>query len=243
MRAPRTPEVGTATMIHHWRRVAFVHWRYPAELVQALVPGGLEVETCDGSAWVSLVPFLMHRVRPPRMPPLPWLSTFPETNLRTYVRGPEGGSGIFFFTLDATRLAAVLAARASLALPYRWSAAALRRRDGCLEYVGVRRWPGPVPAGYALRVRVGTGFAQDEPDELDHFLTARHRLYTALAGRLVAVDAEHPPWPLHRAAVERLREDLTVAAGLPSPDQAPLAHASPGVRVRIGLPRVVGRAR
>src|SRR6266545_3110550 len=87
----------------------------------ALLPPGLEVETFDGAAWVGLVPFLMDGVRPPGVPPLPWASRFPETNVRTYALGPDGRGAIWFLSLDAARLGAVLTARASYALPYFWS--------------------------------------------------------------------------------------------------------------------------
>ena len=81
-------------MIHEWNELTFLHWRYDAEAVQRLLPPGLEVETFDGSAWVGLVPFQM-LVRPPGLPPLPWVSHFPETNVRTYARAADGSVGVF----------------------------------------------------------------------------------------------------------------------------------------------------
>jgi uncharacterized protein YqjF (DUF2071 family) len=226
-------------MLHQWRLMSFLHWSYPAAVVQPLLAPGLQVHTHDGRAWVSMTPFQMRGVRPPGVPALPWLSRFPETNVRTYVRGPDGGSGIFFFSLDAARLPAVLAAQAGLRLPYRWADASVRVAGGCLRYRGRRRWPGPAGAGYSVRVRPGAALADDELAPLDVFLTARYRLYTEIGGRLVAVDVEHPPWPLHRAQLVELRQDLLAAAGLPPPGGQPALHASPGVRVRIGWPRMV----
>jgi uncharacterized protein YqjF (DUF2071 family) len=238
MRAPEAPRVETAVMIQQWRRMTFIHWRYRADVVRRLLPQGLELETFDGDAWVGMLPFQMRGVRPPVAPPLPWLSEFPETNVRTYVRGPEGGSGIYFFSLEAARLPAVLAARIGLGLPYAWSDADIEVGEPEVVYRGRRRWPGPAGAGYHARVRMGPPIPEDELGPLDHFLTARYRLYTVFAGRLVAVDAEHPPWPLHRADLEELRQDLVEAVGLPAPDGEPLLHASPGVEVRIGLPQL-----
>jgi uncharacterized protein YqjF (DUF2071 family) len=239
MRAPASPVVDTAIMIHQWRLMSFLHWSYRPEAVSPLLPAGLRVHTHDGLAWVSMTPFEMRGVRTPGVPAMPWLSRFPETNVRTYVRGPDGGVGIFFFSLDAGRLPAVLAAQAGLRLPYRWAATAVRTHGDCLSYRGRRRWPGPPGAGYSVRVRPRAALREDELDPLDHFLTARFRLYSMVAGRLVAVDVQHPPWPLHRATLLELRQDLLTAAGLPAPQGEPLLHASPGVRVRIGWPRAV----
>lgn len=55
-------------MVQHWRWLTFLHWRYPAEVVQAVLPEPLVVETFDGTGWVGLVPLLMDRVRAPRLP-------------------------------------------------------------------------------------------------------------------------------------------------------------------------------
>ena len=82
---------------------------------------------------------------------------------------------------------------------------------------------------------MGQPLAEAERDELAHFLTARYRLFTMIAGRLAVAEAEHPPWPLHRAEVLGLDQDLLPRAGLPPPAGDPLAHASPGVPVRIGM--------
>jgi uncharacterized protein len=228
--------VRRAIMLHRWRHVTFVHWRYPADTVQALLPPGLTVQTCDGSAWVSLVPFLMDDVRAPGLPAVPWLSRFPETNVRTYVEGPDGHPAIWFFSLDAGLLPAVLAARATYGLPYFWSDMSVEVTDTLQVYRSRRRWPGPNGALCDATVRVGEPL---DAGPLDHFLTARFRLYSRLAGRLVAANAEHGPWPLRRAEVVRLDQDLVEAAGLPEPDHEPLVHASPGVAVRIGLWRPV----
>jgi uncharacterized protein YqjF (DUF2071 family) len=225
-------------MIQEWRRLTFLHWRYPAEVVQSRLPEGLTVETMDGSAWVGLVPFLMVGVRTPGAPGVPWLSRFPETNVRTYVRGPDGQSGLWFFSLDAARMPAVLAARAGYGLPYHWSRMAVRAAPGRLTYRSLRRWPGPVGARCDAEVSVGDPLPEVGP--LDEFLTARFRLYSRFAGRLVTAEAEHPPWPLHRGRVTGLDQDLVQAAGLPAPAGEPLVHVSPGVTVRVGLWRVAG---
>jgi uncharacterized protein YqjF (DUF2071 family) len=239
MQAPEAPRVRCPVMLHHWRWLTFLHWRYPADVVQARLPEGLTVETFDGTAWVGLVPFLMDRVRAPRLPALPWLSRFPETNVRTYVRGPDGRTGIWFLSLDADRLPPVLAARTTYGLPYFWSSMSARRAGDQVIYRARRRWPGPTGARCDARVEFGEALAGPELTTLDHFLTARYRLYSTLAGRLIAADAEHPPWPLRRVAVRELRQDLVQAAGLPAPDHDPVLHASDGVEVRIGLWRPV----
>ncbi len=233
MRAPASPRVDRPVMYQRWSQLSFLHWRYPAATIQRLLPRPLEVQTHDGYAWIGLVPFLMSEVRAPGLPVLPWLSAFPETNVRTYVRAPDGTTGIWFFSLDAARLPAVLGGRVGYGLPYSWSDMSVRTSDGRTSYASRRRWPGPSGAGCRVVVESGTAVAPDALDELELFLTERHRLYARFAGRLITALAEHPPWPLHRAAVPEWDETLLAAAGVPAPEAVPLAHTSPGVTVRI----------
>jgi uncharacterized protein len=236
MDAPPSPTVRHPVMYQTWALLTFLHWAYPGDVVQAMLPKRLTVETCAGSAWISAVPFLMTGVRAPGVPALPWLSAFPETNLRTYVVDERGRSGIWFFSLDAARLPAVLAARAGYWLPYYWSNMAVQQlADDRLAYRCRRRWLGRSVTRCDATVRLGPPLADAERDELAHFLSARYRLFTLIAGRLVCAEAEHPPWPLHRGELLELDQNLPQAAGLPPATGEPLVHTSPGVDVRIGM--------
>ena len=108
-------------MLQSWRWLTFLHWRYEPTLIRGRLPKGLELDIFDGVAWIGLTPFVLENLRLPLLPALPWISRFPETNLRTYVRGPDGEPGIWFFSLDAARLLAVVAARFTYGLPYKWA--------------------------------------------------------------------------------------------------------------------------
>ena len=87
----------------------------------------------------------------------------------------------------------------------------------------------------AAEVELGSPLAQTNRDEFAEFLTARYHLFTMVAGKLAAAEAEHPPWPLRHARLLSLDQDLLTAAGLPAPVGDPLVYASPGVSVRIGM--------
>jgi uncharacterized protein len=229
-------------MYQTWSWLAFLHWPYPPEVVQRLLPASLRVHAFDGRAWVGLTPFLLQDLGTPVAPVPTWFASFPETNVRTYVVGPDGREGLWFFSLDAARLEPVLAARATYALPYMWSEMTVERDGARLRYRSRRRWPGPTPAASAVTVEVGDPLEPGELGGLDHHLTARWQLYTTLGPLLARASVEHKPWPLHRAAVRELDSDLVAAAGLPAPAGEPVVHWSPGVRSRIGGPRPLGRA-
>ena len=221
-------------MFHRWDQLTFLHWRFDPAEVQRLLPDWLEVETFDGSAWVALVPFVME-VSAPGVAPLPWLCHFPETNVRTYVRAPDGSVGVWFLSLDAARFAAVATARTAYQLPYFWSDMDVVAVGDVISYRSRRRWPGPRGASSEVAVQVGERFAAHELGDLDHWLTARWKVFSPGVGRFA--DAEHPPWELRRATVLELDDDLVTATGLSRPEGPPLVHWSPGTPVRISVPR------
>src|SRR3982751_636082 len=118
-------------MYQSWRNITFLHWRYPAEVLQAFLPEGLRIDTCEGSAWLRLAPFMLG-LR---------LTKFPETNVLTYVIGPDGASGVWFFSLDAASALAVAGARVAYGLPYLWSRMRVHVDSRRAEYASSRLWP------------------------------------------------------------------------------------------------------
>ena len=234
--------IARPVMRQRWDRLTFLHWRFEPDEVGRLLPPGLEPDLFDGSAWVGLVPFYMHvATSGGRM--LPWVSRFAETNIRTYVRNPDGVTGIWFFSLDAARLGAVAVARTTYRLPYFWSSmrvdggtdAGEAGGGGAISYTCQRRLPGPA-ASSLVRVAIGERISAAELDARDHFLTARWILFSVAGSRRRLARACHEPWPLHRAQASTVDDRLLTAAGLPAPVGAPLVHYSPGVDVAIGRP-------
>ena len=217
-----------------WRTLTFLHWAYEPADVQRLLPSGLKVHTYDGVAWVGLIPFLLCGFRPPGFPAIPGLSTFPETNVRTYVVDKNGLDGLWFLSLDASGLATVLGAQAFLGIPYHWAAMTVEA-DSTVTYRSRRRYS--PAAEHHIVVEPGSPIAAEQLGERDHFLTGRWRAFTTTAGCLVNVPVEHPAWPLWSVQIHRLDQDLLAAAGLPTPEGQPVAHYSPGVDVRFGAPR------
>jgi hypothetical protein len=106
-----------------------------------------------------------------------------------------------------------------------------------VAYRTARRWPGPRGAGGLVRVRPGKPYAADP---LSLFLTARWGLFSRLpGGRTAWAPVSHGPWPLHRAELLELSDDLVRAAGLPPPVGEPHVLWSPGVSVRFAPPRLL----
>jgi uncharacterized protein YqjF (DUF2071 family) len=211
-----------------WRNLTFLHWRYDPAAIASRLPRGLALDTFDGAAWVGLVPFVLAGVQLRGLPTLPWISEFPETNVRTYVRGADGERGVWFFTLEADRLAAVMAARVWYHLPYRWASMRVERQGSTVEYHSQRSLLFG-QGSTAIGIKIGSVL---EAKALDHFLTARFRLYTAVRGRIAYAQIEHPPWPLRHASVTALNENLIQNSGVPPPQGPPLVHYSEELLVK-----------
>ena len=237
LRTPRpdcVEPVGFAVMKQEWRELAYIHFDYDPDVVQALLPPGLEVDTWGGRAWVGLIPFSMRRISFPFTPAVPWLGSFPEINVRTYVIR-NGVPGVWFFSLDVNRLLPAFVARLTYRLPYCWGRASNTVVGDRLVTDVKRRWPAGEASAH-IEVSIGDSIA--EPTAFEHFLTARWGLYSR-AGRtkLRYAPVDHPRWDLHSASVVALEESLFTAAGLPAPTGEAHCLWSPGVPVRIGLPR------
>jgi uncharacterized protein len=184
-----------------WQTFTFLHWAYDPADVQRLLPSELEVHTYDGLAWVGLTPFLLCDFHPPGLPSVPGLSTFPETNLRTYVLDSNGVDGLWFLSLDADELPTVLGARAFFRVPYHWACMSVEA-GFTITYRSRRRWP--PAAGHDIVVEPGSPRAAEDLGERDHFLTTRWRAFTKIAGCLVTVPVEQQPWPLWSVRVHQL---------------------------------------
>ncbi|MEV1044345.1 DUF2071 domain-containing protein [Streptomyces sp. NPDC049916] len=217
-----------------WLDLAFVHWAADPADVAPLLPPGTVPDIFDGACtYVGLVAFRMHRVSGLGLPGIPYLGSFPETNVRLYSMDERGRRAVVFRSLDASRLVPVLVARAAFGLPYVWSRMGVERSGDTLTYTSRRRWPGP--RGARSRIVLRTGDPIGDPTPLEHFLTARWALHSRFLGRTRYLPNAHPRWPLHRADLLECDEDLVAAGGLPAPVGRPTSVLyAPGVPVRFG---------
>jgi len=222
---------GRWAMTQRWNDLLFAHWPMRIAEIEDLLPDGLEADVFQGSAWIGVVPFWMDKIRVRGLPPIPGARKFPELNLRTYVRDVRTGSpGVYFFSLDAGSLMAVIAARSLFHLPYYWAQMSIKPRgDREFSYYSRRLLSGK-PVRFAARYR-GLGpthkLAQTRPGTIEYFLTERYCLFTRDAlGRLQRADIHHIPWPLEEAEAEITQNDLAAHIGLTLPDSKPLLHYS-----------------
>jgi uncharacterized protein YqjF (DUF2071 family) len=218
---PASPWLMTQT----WHDLLFAHWPVDAGMLRRLVPPAFALDTFEDQAWLGIVPFRMTNVAPRFVPSLPWISAFPELNVRTYVRAGER-QGVYFFSLDASNPVAVRVARTVVHLPYFTASMECEEaEDGWIRYRSERTSPRTPSALLIARYRPVGPARPPTSGTLEHFLTERYCLFTVdKSGRAYTLDIHHPPWPLQPAEAVIEANTMARASGLSLPDTAPLLH-------------------
>lgn len=196
-----------------WRKLLFAHWPVPAEMVRPLLPAGLALDTWDGQAWLGVVPFQMEQVHFRGLPGIPTATRFDELNVRTYVTADDK-PGVFFFSLDAGSLLAVLGARALFALPYYHARFAIAAEGDTIDYRCERLGSGKPRAVFEANYQPMGPVRLAPPGSLEDWLTARYCLYTTRGARLMRGEIHHAPWPLQPATADIVRNTIAEPAGI-----------------------------
>lgn len=220
-------------MFQRWSDLLFIHWAIPEGPLRKLLPKPLEVDTFEGRAYIGLVHFHMQNIRVLGLPPVPGLSAFPETNVRTYVRHGDK-TGVYFFSLDAANSIAVKVARTFFHLNYIHSEMEVTTNANRREYL-VRRFA-PRVRSHAI-CEVGDGITTAQPGTLDHFLIERYRLFSTHKDasqneRVFEGMVRHAPYQLRPVRLAKLEDDLVSTVPLTVPGE-PILHFSDGVDVDI----------
>ncbi len=200
-----------------WHDLLFLHWRISPAEIGAHLPASLGVDVYDGSAWIGIVAFRMAGVRPWWSPPIAGISSFPETNVRTYVHRQGREPGVWFLSLDAASSLGAKLGRVKWGLPYHRSTMTVRRNGARIRYACERLWPGRMGVGGEIEAEIGDlcgGFdsrvdlGRAIPGSLDHFLVERYSLYAVKKSRLYRGRVHHDPYPLREARGAKCRESF-----------------------------------
>jgi uncharacterized protein YqjF (DUF2071 family) len=222
---------GSPIIFQSWGKLLFMHWQIPAAVIRQFIPDRLKIDTFEDNAWIAVTPFTMWDVRPIFTPPLPWVSSFHEINVRTYVF-LDGVPGVWFFSLDANSAVAVKAARAFFHLLYQKASISLEQLGQRIVYVSTREGAGS-GAQFRADWTIGEPLPEAEPGSLEFFLVERYCLYSSYQGKLYRCRIHHQPWPLQRASLSAYHSNLIEADRLPTPTGQPLVHCGGPVKVEV----------
>jgi uncharacterized protein YqjF (DUF2071 family) len=210
---PRSPWL----MAQSWADLLFAHWPVEAGSLRTHVPDRLDLDCFDGAAWVGITPFRLEGLRLRNLPRSPFISSFLELNVRTYVSA-GGKAGIWFFSLNTSNRLAVHAARAVYHLPCFHARMRMSRHGGWHDQRCER-----TAFRFAARYRPCGDAEPAAPDSLEHFLAERYCLYAANRDTLYRAEIHHPPWPLQPAHAV-ITENASTPHGVELGDGDPLLH-------------------
>ena len=205
---PRSPWL----MTQSWHDLLFAHWRVDVSEMRRAVPAAFDLDLFEGEAWLGVVPFRMTNVGLRASPALPWLSAFPELNVRTYVRVADR-PGVYFFSLDADRRLAVAAARALLNLPYHAAVMTVEHHGDEIRYESSRRTTRPA-VFKATYEPIGVPFVAIK-NSIEYFLTERYCLYHQnRRAQPYRLEIHHRPWSLQVARARIATNTMAAASQL-----------------------------
>lgn len=221
-----------------WTSALLLHWPMPVAALRQLVPSELEIDSMDGSAWVTIMPYRVRGVRPIMGPSIPWFSTFLQIDVRTYVTH-EDEPGLYFFSLDASNPIAVWLARTVFRLPYFRADVVMRRKGESFRFTSSRTHQGAQPAEFDCTWAPREPLPPGHSDRQADFFTERTRLFATHAGKVLTCSVRHEPWPLRRAHVATLETSLLEAIGLPEPSGPPIAHHCDNLALEVSPLRAI----
>ncbi len=164
-----------------WSDVLFLNYEADSNELQKIVPYPLDL--FEGKAVVSIVPFVMGKIRFPFLPSIPGLSRLYELNLRTYVR-VNNRPAVYFLTLDSNHLIGVIIARLGFSLPYRFKSMKLTHRG---NYLFESR-------NLSLSSQIDKSTVKSD---FDRWITERYALVVKRSGKDLWGVVEHLPWELY----------------------------------------------
>lgn len=209
-------------MKQDWTHLLFLHWEFPAHVIQQKLPKNLYLDTYKGKAYLGLVPFFMEKIRPAYLPCVPGLSWFQELNLRTYVYDKYGRPGVWFFTLDCNQWLAVNLARKLFHLPYNHAKMTFLFKDKEVHYTSQRQgddieqvFKYPDQPNAPNIAQIGS---------LEFFLLERYRLFSKRNnGEIYQGLVSHQPYKFEKITISQYSTQLFSLCDFPPPETPPVS--------------------
>jgi uncharacterized protein YqjF (DUF2071 family) len=207
-----------AFLTAEWRHLVMLNYAVEPALLRPFVPSGTELDSWQGTTFVSLVGFLFADTRVLGVP-IPWHRTFEEVNLRFYVRRSVAGEvrrAVTFIREVVPRSMIARVARLAYNEPYQ--VLPMRHQFGALSADGVPRtveYEWRLSSGWAGMSVQSTGAGRvAEAGSLEEFITEHYWGYTRQRdGSTVEYQVAHPRWRVWPVLAPRVTGDMAALYG------------------------------
>jgi uncharacterized protein YqjF (DUF2071 family) len=206
----------------HWNNLFLATYAVPPALLEKRLPPGVQLDTRDGAAFVSLVAFEFLHTRVFGVP-WPGYRDFAELNLRFYVRR-EGERGVVFIREFVPQRLVAWMARFLYNEPYLAAPITASRRDGADSLTMDYRLRF---AGREHRITVTGGKPAVRPaeDSDEHFFKEEHWGFgTTRSGQGIRYEVGHPVWDVYPVKSYEIDLDYSSVYG---PEWGVLRQAKP----------------
>jgi uncharacterized protein YqjF (DUF2071 family) len=218
----------------------FLSWPVTPGTIAGRIPPQLSLDTFDGQAWITLIPFRMERLRLRGLPPIPPFSQFDEVDCLTYVAHREA-RGIWFFRIEAdTRLGSAMAGML-FGLPYHSATISLdvEGEERTFRCEGEVNRAGERPE-LRLRYRPRGPIHEAAPGTLAHLIVEQFVMFSRTrSGTLLSGRESRAPRRIQECDVVVSRNTLAEAARVPGPTGEPVAWYCARSDIRTWLPAPV----
>jgi uncharacterized protein YqjF (DUF2071 family) len=198
----RPTELKRIFLSTEWRDLLMLNYEIDPELLRPFVPRGTELDSFEGTTYVSLVGLRFARTKLFGLISVPFHTDFDEVNLRIYVRRREGSEirrGVMFIREIVSLPAVTFLARLAYAenyrtLPLRHSIN-LTDSGGSIEY----RWE-QKPQQFRLHGQTDGDPSSAADGSLEQFITEHYWGYSRRRdGGSLEYHVAHKPWRIWRA--------------------------------------------
>lgn len=194
-----------------WENLCLFTYAVAPELLQPYLPKGLELDTINGAAFVSLVAFdfldtTVFGVK------WPGFVNFPEINLRFYVRRGEERGVVFIRELVPQFLVAFMA-KVFYNEPYRSCpmGSSIKRLGDTIEVEHELRHAGKQ---YGIKLTASQSCILPEADSVEHFFKEHRWGYgISHSGQTGRYEVIHPVWEVHEVISHTLNWDFGAIYG------------------------------
>ncbi|SFA84074.1 hypothetical protein SAMN04488072_102246 [Lentibacillus halodurans] len=191
-------------MMQQWDHLLFIHRPIQPHVLEEYLPQGLVLDTFNSKAWISIIPFKVSKIRLRKMPLFPFIGSFLQINVRTYVKR-NGIKGVYFFSVDENQLLMILGSKVAT-LPSYYADMSMKRRNGYICVDSERR--GKTAGILRARYEPTGEFFHPEKGSLEYWLIERYFLWTYRNGSLYRGVIHHKQWTVKKAAVN-MEQSLT----------------------------------
>lgn len=229
-----------------WRDGLFVNWPVDPGALRPHIPDELSLETWEGDAWLSVLPFVLTNAGFRGTPPVT-RTAVAELNVRTYVRY-RGDPGLFFFSIDVGNPLIAAAVGRTTRLPVYHAHMRVSSDDDEVVFSSTRSQTAAcsrprvrstdAPARFGATYRPDGDVFTPEQDTFAYWLVERRRFYAAEKNRgVLSGEIAHEPWPLQPANVTINENTMFEANGLPEPRGDPVVYYCDELSMTGSIPR------